>query len=139
MMAETNRVGLQRWIWRAFVRSALIPLVLVEAALIAIYLFSNAAIRDEQTSYLRQAALTELSSAAQLETRVINSRLEQLAALTDGYRNLVAEALAKPMTLPDVEIDRTDSGVMFSPRDAGGAAVFYSGATAPERQDLDKV
>ena len=138
-MAETNRVGLQRWIWRAFVRSALIPLVLVEAALIAIYLFSNAAIRDEQTSYLRQAALTELSSAAQLETRVINSRLEQLAALTDGYRNLVAEALAKPMTLPDVEIDRTDSCVMFSPRDAGGAAVFYSGATAPERQDLDKV
>ena len=52
---------------------------------------------------------------------------------------MVAEALAKPMTLPDVEIDRTDSGVMFSPRDAGGAAVFYSGATAPERQDLDKV
>ena len=28
-MAETNRVGLQRWIWRAFVRSALIPLVAV--------------------------------------------------------------------------------------------------------------
>lgn len=97
-MAETNRVGLQRWIWRAFVRSALIPLVLVEAALIAIYLFSNAAIRDEQTAYLREAALSELRSAAQLETRVIHSRLEQLAALTDGYRNLVAEALIKPMT-----------------------------------------
>ena len=131
-MAGKAHVRLQQWIWRAFIRSALVPLVLVEAALIAIYLFSNASIRDEQTAYLRQTALAELSSSAQLESRVINARLEQVAALTDGYRNLVSEALAGNINAPEVETAQTtDSGVTYSPQDSGGSAFFYSGATPP--------
>lgn len=138
-MAGKARVRLQQWIWRAFIRSALVPLVLVEAALIAIYLFSNASIRDEQTAYLRQTALAELSSSAQLESRVINARLEQVAALTDGYRNLVSEALAGSLNAPEVETAQTDSGVTYSPLDAGGSAFFYSGATPPANQDMSKI
>lgn len=138
-MGENRHIGLQQWIWRAFIRSALVPLVLVEAALIAIYLFSNAAIRDEQTDYLRQTALAELSGAAKLEARVINARLEQVAALTNGYRNLVAAALTEPQVLPEVATARTPSGVIYSPDDLGGSAFFYSGATPESRQDLDKI
>ena len=37
-------VGLRQWIWRAFAQSALIPLLLVETVLIAIYLLTNNAI-----------------------------------------------------------------------------------------------
>ncbi|HCA23222.1 MAG TPA: histidine kinase [Pseudomonas sp.] len=139
-MAGKAHVRLQQWIWRAFIRSALVPLVLVEAALIAIYLFSNASIRDEQTAYLRQTALAELSSSAQLESRVINARLEQVAALTDGYRNLVSEALAGNINAPEVETAQTtDSGVTYSPQDSGGSAFFYSGATPPASQDTAKI
>ena len=47
-MPPTPHIGLRRWIWRAFIRSALIPLVLVEAGLIAVYLLSNQAVRDAQ-------------------------------------------------------------------------------------------
>ena len=32
---------LRRWIWRAFLQSALIPLVLVESVLIGVYLYTN--------------------------------------------------------------------------------------------------
>ena len=41
-----NKIGLRRWLWRAYVQSALLPLVLVETVLIACYLLSNQAIRD---------------------------------------------------------------------------------------------
>ena len=138
-MGGNRHIGLQQWIWRAFIRSALVPLVLVEAALIAIYLFSNSEIRDEQTAYLRQTALTELSGAARLEARVINARLEQVASLANGYRNLVAETLTVPMVAPPVSVKTIDSGVTYSPADNGGSAFFYSGATPPARQDRNKI
>ena len=68
-MPTANPIGLRQWIWRAFVRSALIPLVLVETALIAIYLLTNNAIRDAQIEYLRDTALNDLQAAVSLESR----------------------------------------------------------------------
>ena len=59
-MSAKKSLSLSQWIWRAFVQSALIPLVLVETVLIAIYLLSNSAIRDAQVDYLRQMALEDL-------------------------------------------------------------------------------
>jgi len=85
--------GLRQWIWRAFVRSALIPLVLVETALIAIYLLTNNAIRDAQVEHLRETALNDLQAAVSLESRLISEQLSQVSSLTQLYRNLTAQAL----------------------------------------------
>ena len=81
-MPTANPIGLRQWIWRAFVRSALIPLVLVETALIAIYLLTNNAIRDEQIEYLRDTALNDLQAAVSLESRLVSEQLSQIGALT---------------------------------------------------------
>ena len=64
-MPSSSRYLLRQWIWRAFVQSALIPLILVESVLIAVYLLSNQAIRDEQVAHLQQTAVRDLASAAQ--------------------------------------------------------------------------
>ena len=50
-MPRASRYPLRQWIWRAFVQSALIPLILVESVLITVYLLSNAAIRDAQIEH----------------------------------------------------------------------------------------
>ena len=92
-MPTPKPIGLRQWIWRAFVRSALIPLVLVEAGLIAIYLLTNSAIRDAQIEHLRETALNDLQASASLESRLISEQLEQVASLTELYRNLTAQAL----------------------------------------------
>ncbi|HCA62915.1 MAG TPA: histidine kinase, partial [Pseudomonas sp.] len=81
-MPTANPIGLRQWIWRAFVRSALIPLVLVETALIAIYLLTNNAIRDAQIEYLRNTALNDLQAAVSLESRLVSEQLSQIGALT---------------------------------------------------------
>tara|TARA_Y100001951_G_scaffold19425_1_gene14530 strand:+ start:2765 stop:5257 length:2493 start_codon:yes stop_codon:yes gene_type:complete len=132
-------IGLRQWIWRAFVRSALIPLVLVETALIAIYLLTNNAIRDAQVEHLRETALNDLEAAVSLESRLISEQLGQVSSLTQLYRNLTAQALQgeAPRQVPELAL--SDEGVRYSPSDDGGAAVFYSNATAPERHDLQKI
>ena len=132
-MPTANPIGLRQWIWRAFVRSALIPLVLVETALIAIYLLTNNAIRDAQIEYLRDTALNDLQAAVSLESRLVSEQLSQIGALTQVYRNLTAQALhtGEPAALPELALSA--DGVRYSPENNGGAAVFYSGATPAER------
>nr|WP_186343837.1 ATP-binding protein [Pseudomonas peli] len=128
---------MSQWIWRAFVQSALIPLVLVETVLIAIYLLSNSAIRDAQVDYLRQTALEDLQASARLETRIVDGQLTQIEALTNTYRNLTQRALQQPAGAPP-ELAVTPSGVRYSAADNGGAAFFYSAVTPLARQDLGK-
>lgn len=138
-MPATPRIGLRRWIWRAFVRSALIPLVLVEAGLIAVYLLSNQAVRDAQVNYLRETALSDLQASASQEARVVDEQLTHIGALTGFYRDMVAGALVDASPVPPVNLALSTDGVRYTPEDNGGAAVFYSNVTAPEQQDLDKV
>jgi PAS domain S-box-containing protein len=139
IVPTSKPIGLRQWIWRAFVRSALIPLVLVETALIAIYLLTNNAIRDAQVEHLRETALNDLQAAVSLESRLISEQLSQVSSLTQLYRNLTAQALQSEAPQQTPKLALSDDGVRYSPSDDGGAAVFYSNATAPERHDLQKI
>ncbi len=138
-MPPSSRIGLRQWIWRAFIRSALIPLVLVEAGLIAVYLLSNQGVRDAQVSYLRETALSDLTASAGQEARVVDEQLRHIGSLADFYRSMAVEALKSPGVGPKVELSLTSDGVRYTAEDKGGAAVFYSNVTAPEQQDLAKV
>jgi hypothetical protein len=84
-MTDNRTVRLRSWIWRAFVQSALIPLLLVETVLIAIYLLSNSAIRDAQVEYLRETARSDLRVVTRQESRVIDQQLSTISMLTRMY------------------------------------------------------
>lgn len=129
-MANTDkRISLRQWIWRAFLHSALIPLLLVETVLIAAYLLTNTAIRDSQIAYLRESARSDLGLVAGQESRVVNEELAAIGALTRMYANETASALRDPRpALPFRNLALTATGVHYSPRDDGRPAVFYSSA-----------
>lgn len=136
-MGTTATVGLRKWILRAFVQSALIPLLLVETVLIATYLFSNGAIRDAQISYLRDSAREELQASAALEANIIDEQLADISELTELYRNMVGRALAEPAAAP-LDLALSPDGVHYSSADHGGAALFYSNHIPAARHDLEK-
>jgi len=134
---------LRQWIWRAFLQSALIPLVLVESVLIAVYLLTNTAIRDTQLDYLQQRAAQDLTGTVQREGEIIGRRLEGLEAQTKIYQAATTRALSD-LTYQADALERsrystTPDGVHFSHRDEGRAASFYSNATPLEKQDHAKV
>ena len=131
--------GIRQWIWRAIVQTALIPLVLVEVVLVAIYLLTNNAIRDAQIDYLRETALADLQASVALETRIVDEHLQQVARSTRLLRNATARALSSEAPVAPYPLQLTASGVRYSPQNNGGAASFYSAITPPDEQDLAKV
>ncbi|VXC51162.1 Histidine kinase [Pseudomonas sp. 8Z] len=138
-MPQTSQVNLRTWIWRAFVQTALIPLILVETVLISVYLLTNASIRDAQVEHLRQTARNDLQAAASQEAALVQSELTHIARLTDTYAALNQKALSDTQPIAPAQLAMTPSGVRHSQRDDGSAASFYSSATPLARQDLVKV
>jgi signal transduction histidine kinase len=130
---------LRQWMWRAFSRGALVPLVLVELVLIAIYLFTNSAIRDGQIAHLQQRAVSDLGSAAKRESQMIAARLTGIEGLVALLRDASAHALHNEHFRPDpAEVARhrlNGDGIFHTTHDNGGAASFYANSTPPERQD----
>ncbi|WP_298183705.1 ATP-binding protein [uncultured Pseudomonas sp.] len=141
-MPRASRYPLRQWIWRAFVQSALVPLILVESVLITVYLLSNSAIRDAQIEHLQQNALDDLSAAVAREVQVINGRLRSVEAQVQIFRDAAANALANHTFQPDaLERQRhalTDNGVFYSRTDDGRAASFYANSTPLAQQDHAK-
>lgn len=142
-MPKNNKITLRSWMWRAFAQSALIPLILVETVLIAIYLLTNSAIRDSQIEHLRENALSQLQATARQEAQLIGARLKGIEQLTRLYGEQVLSVLSRDGYLvDDLERQRhahTADGVLYTRSDDGRAASFYASSTPAERQDLGKV
>lgn len=141
-MALPVRSPLRAWIWRAFLHSSLIPLILVESVLIAAYLLTNVAIRDAQIGYLEASAIHELGSAVRREAAIVDSRLNAIEMQTRLYRDASAHALFDTRFVPDeIEVARhaeTEDGVFYTRTDDGRAASFYPNSTPREKQDRAK-
>lgn len=142
-MQAPSGISAQKWVWRAMVRSALVPLVLVETVLIAAYLISNNMIRDANMAYLYQKADSELQIVTQQAAEVIHEQLLSVSRQVEIYRNEVQRVLSNDRFLiSDTEKANyavMPNGVFYSVKDIGGAASFYSSVTPPDRQDTTKV
>ncbi|MCC6558844.1 MAG: ATPase [Polyangiaceae bacterium] len=126
-----TREPLRKLVWRAFLRTALIPLLLVELALIGAYLAANAAGKSENQAAVRALAEDALARIAVQEAALIDARLSSVAQMTTLYAGQCKDALSRPYTLPDAQRDAyrmSPEGVFYTARDPGGSALFYSGA-----------
>lgn len=139
MSKALGRATLRQWMWRAFMRSALIPLILVETVLVGAYLVSNQAIRDAQLGYLDNNAIESLAASADQNARIIENQLAHIGNTTTLLARLTEHALQGPPVLATETLAVSAQGARFSPVDRGGAASFYSAATPLDRQDLAKV
>ncbi|WP_236207113.1 hybrid sensor histidine kinase/response regulator [Pseudomonas tohonis] len=126
MSGIARKIGLRQWIWKAFVQSALLPLILVETVLIACYLLSNQQMRDAQIAYLQQNALDSLEATANQNAQIIQDHLAHIASNTELFGHLAELALSTPSLAPIEQLATTEDGARYSPEDLGGAASFYS-------------
>ena len=132
-LANNQPVSLFQWIWRSYLRTSLIPLVLVELVFIGIYFFSNNWSQQEMINVLRQEVNTELHTIAQRESAVLNEQLLSVENAVELYRSQISRALQTPAEfLPEDKerLEYSSQGVFYTVKDKplGGVAVFYSGA-----------
>lgn len=130
---ESNKtITLFKWIWHSYLKTAIIPLVLVEFVFIGIYFVTNNWSQKETVSFLRQEVQFELSQFAEQEGKVIQQQLNSINNSTELYRQQMARVLATPAELKPEDAERlkySPEGVYYTSHDKkeGGAAVFYSG------------
>lgn len=129
--------SLKRWIWRAFFRTALVPLLLVEVVFIGIYIGANAMATRENIAAVERVAEDQLahissgvSATLDAELRAVRRKVEVLAAQAMQVMNVpvfpgeVSPAeRARYATSPDGVTHTTEPG-------AAGAALFFS-STSP--------
>ncbi|QKL00790.1 PAS domain S-box protein [Pseudomonas sp. NY5710] len=139
MSKAPGRILLRQWMWRAFMRSALIPLILVETVLVGCYLLTNQAIRDAQLGYLDRSANQSLAASAEQNARIIENQLKHIGDTASLLARLTTLVLQTPTPATTESLAISPQGARFSPVDRGGAASFYSSATPLARQDLAKV
>ncbi len=118
-----------RVLWGTYIRNALIPIVVIELALIIAYLATNYLIRDENIATMQRSAQASLLETARIESSVITAQLEGIVELTDLFAALVTQAYDMPYTPGTDALSRyaySDTGVWYTRPNTPGAAMFYS-------------
>ena len=134
---------LKRWLWRSYLRAALVPLLLIELTFVALYWGTSRFVYDRSAGAITEISTEALTAAARREAEVIARRLETIGAMTRIYAGEAARALATPSGGASAEERArhayTSDGVFYSTEDAGGSAVFYSGIVPVGPEEQEKV
>ena len=147
MKVKNNSISLFKWIWKAYLHTALIPLVLIELVFICIYFLANSWSQKETINYLRANSQSELLQIANQEAEVISQKVQNITNAADFYRKQTAKALLSPAAITPEDKARltySPDGVYYTNSDKadGGAAVFYSGIIPVgdiQREKVEKV
>ncbi|MBI1394496.1 MAG: response regulator [Betaproteobacteria bacterium] len=138
--ANPSPLSAARWIWRSYLKTTLVPLLLVELVIVGLFVATTALSHRANTESLRALSQTELHGIAMREAQNINEKLLAVSSLAQVLRDGVATALGRPYTPPADVLDSyamTSEGAYLTTRDTGGAAMFYSGIHPigpPERE-----
>lgn len=148
MTSEAGQSGkgpqpLKTWLWRSYVRAALVPLLLIEFSFLAIYWGTSQVVYDRSAVAVTKISTEAVAQSSVREAEIIARRLETIAALTRVFADESMRALDAPA--PEVSAavranhDYAPDGIYHTVRDDGGSAVFYSGIVPVGSAEQDKV
>lgn len=126
------RVGFLDWIWKAFARTALIPLLLVELGFLVVYFAAHAWVDEQNRGALGAVIEDALTMVTEREARNIQEQLARVRSSAEVYARQVRGALDGEPDFAEVDAARlVMDGEMFISRadrpEGGGAAFFFSG------------
>lgn len=139
--------SIEKWIRNSLWQSVLVPIVIIEIALIVIYYSINSWQKDETISFLDQNAEMQLSQIANVEAESLQSELLSINHITQIYQSAVIQSISEPREVDDEYTQRmvmNDDGAYYTVRDSeqGGVAIFYSGfypIGTPEKVKLNQL
>jgi len=140
--AQSKRlISTARWVWLAFVKNALLPLLLVEIAIIGVYVATTIISHRANVASLRALATSEIQSIAQSEAKNISEQLASVTGLMEVLRGETRRAFDipyKPSAETLASLRMSPDGAYYTAADTGSAALFYSGAVPIRAGEMDK-
>lgn len=139
-----NKQSLMQWIWKSFMKTALIPLVVIELVFVGIYFVANNWSKNETIDMLKNTVEQELSQLSIQESTVIQNKLSSITDATSLYSKQTKLALNNFSYKPNQEdLNRLamSEGVYYTTKNRkdDGAAVFYSGYVPIGEAEKQKV
>lgn len=140
---DSDPISVFQWIWQSYLKTALIPLVVVELVFVGIYFWANNWSRAETISYLQNSANVELDILAEKEAGIIDKQLADINHAANLYQLQTRLAFDQTPALSADDSGRlayAENGAYYTTRDktGGGAAVFYSGIVPIGAAERDK-
>ncbi|MDO9107086.1 MAG: sensor histidine kinase [Methylovulum sp.] len=134
-------ITLFQWVWRAYFKASLIPLLALEIALISVYFLSNQFSNQENIGTIRDLARQELTHLSTREATGINHHLDAIANATrylQDYSAAVMSARTPALKDDPGRFAQSPEGPYYTVKDTGGSAVFYSGAVPIGKAEREK-
>jgi signal transduction histidine kinase len=125
-----GQLPLAKWLWRSYIRAALLPLLLIELSFVAIYWATGQVVYDRSADVITRISTQSLRETSVREASIIARRFENITGLTQIFADQTGLALTTPSDASAAEKSRYDyaaDGAFYTTQDNGGAAVFYSG------------
>lgn len=138
----TAPVPLRKWLWRSYLRSALIPLLVIELTFLAIYWASTAVVYRENVAAVGKISHDYLDDVARREATSIGNSLAGVGMVTTLFARQARLALEGDYDPPASEkrrYARTDYGAFYTLYDNGGTASFHSGHVPAGPEQIEKV
>ena len=134
-----------KWINHAYFKAALIPLLLAELSLLAVYIISNQQTLNSNTNTVTQLAESELLRHAERESTFIDQQLQAIKSNTLIFQQHAIRAHQTPYQSTTERnnnaYDNSDTAY-YSKNNIGGAALYYTGASpigAKEREKAEQL
>jgi signal transduction histidine kinase len=136
-----QKVRLDSWFWRSFLRMAFIPLLLMALVFLLLYWASVQLIYQENSRTVGEVSKAFMPRAVQGQARALTERLNAVSGMTQLLADQTLHALQTPyQPTPDEQARyaKTAEGALVTTRDNGGAAAFYSGIVplGPQQQQV---
>ncbi|MDX1397018.1 MAG: response regulator [Oceanospirillum sp.] len=124
---QASRISLKQWIYKAYVRSNMVQLILVNGAFLLLLLGTFFLLGLNQQDVSRKEYEQQLIGALQSKTDWVNARLSSVQSQLQVLQRQTERTLVSGSD-PDLvtPLAYTDDNVLMKPEDDGGVAVYYS-------------
>ncbi len=131
-MKDRKPVEIRKWVWRSYLRSALIPIIIIEMIFFIVNFSTHAVTINTMRNYLTTQVNEELTKASSQDAENIEQQLQGIAQISNIYAQQAGRALNTDAPLREEDEQRltySPAGAYYTAEDSGqgGAAVFYSG------------
>lgn len=143
--SDSSKITLFQWIWRSYFKTSLVPLLVVEIALITTYFLSNQFANKENIKTIVQVAQDQLVHLATRESVGINHQLNAIMNATAYLQKYSTVVMSGKNLLKRDDPARfafSPDGAYYTTRNAlgeiDGSAVFYSGFVKIGEKEKEK-
>lgn len=139
---DRKPVPIAKWLWRSYVRAAIVPLLVVELSFLVIYWLGSNVIYSENVEAVGEISTEYLSDLSRREALNIDARLSGIAALTTLFAAETRRALDgnEPLTPAQrARLAAFPEGGLYTRIDNGTTASFYSAINTIGEQHYAKI